>query len=123
MPYLTKTTKANVSSTSVYSASKYSKSVLKQVLEQFLKFHSFEDKISTKGSDSVISSIRSEMSNDHTSHFTMIEPRKTAEEAKLMALQAKERAKRKIVLTEKALAISNKQLAISLDEKVDLSEI
>ena len=63
------------------------------------------------------------MSNDRTSHFTVVEPRKTAEEAKLIALQAKERAKRKIELIEKALAINNKQLAISLDEKVDLSEI
>ena len=43
MPYLTKTTKTSVSSTSVYSR------IFKiQVLEQFWKFHPFEDKIFCK---------------------------------------------------------------------------
>ena len=123
MPYLTKTTKANVSSTSVYSASKYSKSVLKQVLEQFLKSHSFENKIFHKRLwfSHIIHKERG-VKWSHISFYSGRTP-KTAEEAKLIALQAKERAKRKIELIEKALAISNKQLAISLDEKVDLSEI
>ena len=79
------------------------------------------------------------MSNDHTSYLTVVERRKTAEEAKLIVLQAKERAKRKIELLEKTFEIEKMhlrnaetevqnraelaKLAISLEKKVDLSEI
>ena len=79
------------------------------------------------------------MSNDRTSYLAVVEHWKTAEEAKLIALQAKERAKRKTELLEKTFEIEKMllrneeneaqnctelpELATSLEEKVDLSQI
>ena len=137
MPYLTKTTKESVSSTNVYSESKYSKSKFSNNSGNSTPL---KTKYSTKGSDqSGRSSIASELSNDHISYLTVVERRKTAEEAKLIGLQAKERAKRKVELLEKAFEIEKMHLrneeieaqnraelaefAISLEKKVDLSEI
>ena len=137
IPYLTKTTKESASSTSVYSESKYSKS---KFANNSGNSTLLKTKYSTKGShQSGISSITSELSNDHTSYLTVVERRKTAEEAKLIVFQAKERAKRKIELLEKTFEIEKMhlrnaetevqnraelaKLAISLEEKVDLSEI
>ena len=86
MPYLTKTTKESISSTSVYSESKYSKSKFSSNSGNSIPL---KTKYSTKGSDqSSISSMSSELSNDRTFYFTVIEGRKTAEEAKLIALHA-----------------------------------
>ena len=78
MPYLTKIKKSI--SSKVYSG----------------KSTSLKTKYSTKGSDlSGISSISNALSNDCTSYLAVVECRKTTEEAKLIALQEKERAKRK----------------------------
>ena len=79
------------------------------------------------------------MSNDCTSYLTVVERRKTAEEAKLIPLQTEERAKRKIELLGKTFEIEKMhlrneeieaqipaelaELAISVEENVDLSEI
>ena len=79
------------------------------------------------------------MSNDRTSYLAVVEHWKTTEEAKLIVLQAKERAKRKIELLEKTFEIEKMllrneeneaqnctelpELATSLEEKVDLSQI
>ena len=80
------------------------------------------------------------MSNDRTSYLTVVERRKTAEEAKLIAFQTKEHPKRKIEkllektfetekmhLRNEEIEAQNRaelvELAISLEEKVDLSEI
>ena len=79
------------------------------------------------------------MSNDCTFYLTVVERRKTAEEAKLILLQTKERAKRKIELLGKTFEIEKMhlrneeieaqipaelaELAISVEEKLDLSEI
>ena len=83
--------------------------------------------------------ISSDLPNDCTSYLTVVERRKTAEEAKLIPVQTKERAKRKIELLGKAFEIEKMhlrneeieaqipaelaELAISVEEKVDLSEI
>ena len=86
MSYLSKT-KESVSSTSVFSESKDSKS---KFSNNSRKSTPLKAKYSTKGSNlSGISSISSDLSNDHTSYLTVVEHRKTAEEAKLIALQAK----------------------------------
>ena len=136
VPYLTKT-KEIVSSTSAFSESKDSKS---KFSNNSRKPTLLRTKYSTKGSHrSGISSISSDLSNDCTSYLTAVERRKTAEEAKLIVLQTKECAKRQIELLEKTFKIEkinlrNEQieaqnraefteLAISLEEKVDLSEI
>ena len=79
------------------------------------------------------------MSNDCISYFTVLEHWETAEETKLIALQAKESAKRKIELLEETFEIEKmykrneevevqnraelKEIAMSLEEKADLSEI
>ena len=80
------------------------------------------------------------MSNDRTSYLTVVERRKTAKEAKLIAFQTKENPKGKIEkLLEKTFEIEKMhlrneeieaqnhaelvELAISLEEKIDLSEI
>ena len=87
------------SSISVFSESKDSKS---KFAENSGNSTPLKRKYSTKGSDrSGISSISSELSNDSTSYLTVVERQKTADEVKLIALQAKERAKRKIELLEK----------------------
>ena len=56
----------------------------------------------TNGSDqSGITSTSNELSNDSTSYIAVEERQKIAEEAKLVVVQAKERAKRKIELLKK----------------------
>ena len=136
MPYLSKT-KESVTSTSVFSESKDSES---KFSNNSGKSTALKAKYSTKGSDlSGISSISSDLSNDRTSYLNVVERRKTVEEAKLIALQAKEPAKRKIEFLEKIFEIEKMHLrneeieaqnlaelaesAISLEEKVDLSQI
>ena len=137
MPYLTKTTKESVTSTNVYSESKYSKSKLSNNSGDSTPL---KTKYSTKRSDqSGTSSASIELSNDHTSYLSVVERRKTAEEAKLIALQEKERTKRKIERLGKTFEIEKMhlrnreidaqnraelaELTISLEEKADLSEI
>ena len=91
MPYPTKT-KESVSSTSVFSENKDSELKLSN---NSGKSTPLKTKQSTRGSDwSGISSISSDLSNDRTSYITIVERSEAAEEAKLIALQAKECAKR-----------------------------
>ena len=57
---------------------------------------------STKDSvQSAIPSITSELSNNSTSYFTVVEHRKTTEDTKSIALEAKERKNKKIMKNKK----------------------
>ena len=99
MPYLTKTVKLSVSSTSLYLETKYSKS---KFSNNFKKSTPLKTKCLTKGSDqSGISSKSSSLSNNPISSFTFVECQKTTEQATLTALQVNEQARRNIELLEK----------------------
>ena len=109
-----------------------------KVLQQFWKCHPFEEILFHKRLWPV-RYISSELWNERGSYFTVAERRKTAEEATFIALQAREHTKWKIELLEEAFEIekthlSNEEieaqnraelveLAISLEKKVDLSQI
>ena len=77
-------------------------------------------KYSTKDSDqSRISSISSELSNDSTSYLTVAERRKIAEEATLIALQAKELLEKKIEIEK--IHLRNEE--IEAQNRVELAEL
>ena len=130
LSFLTKATKPSVSCISLYWENKYLKSKFFNNSENFtlLKKNYF-----AKNSDQYgIPPITSELSNDLTSSFTVVEHRKTPEEVKLSALQAKGNAKRKTfeikkmhLWNEEIEARYRAELAeweISSNKKIDLLE-
>ena len=130
LSFLTKATKPSASCISLYWENKYLRSKFFNNSENSTLL---KKNYSTKNSNQYgIPPITSELSNDRTCSFTVVEHRKTAEEAKLSAFQAKGNAKRKIFEIKK-MHLWNKEIEaqyraelaeweISSKKKIDLLE-